>query len=175
MPTLTSTVNNQLVATLADDAPAGDLAAGSPGTSRVSVLHGVRLASGTAAGQADLLFADTRTLTDGTTEDIDLAGSLTDAFGNTIGNARVKALYVKAANGNTTDLTLGADVGAPWATFLNSTGTITLRPGASIQLIAGEGDATAYEVTATTADILQVANGAGADADYDIVVIGASA
>lgn len=161
-------------AALADVAPTNDLGAGSPGSSVVNVSHGVRLANGTAAGQADLMFADTRTLGDGATEDLDLAGVLTDAFGNVLGTARVKAIYVKAAAANTTDITIGAGTN-PWATLLNTTGTITLRPGASFQAIADDGDATGWLVTAGTGDILQVANSAGAAGDYDIVVIGASA
>ena len=170
--TLTSTITNQLVATLADTAPTGDLATAAPGTSRVSVTHGVRLATGTGAGQADLMFSDTRTLGDGSSEDLDLAGVLTDAFGATITNVRIKAIYIQAAAANTTDLTIGGGAN-DWSTLLN--GTIVLRPGGSFQAIAGVADATAWTVTAGTGDSLQVANSAGASADYDIVVIGASA
>lgn len=173
--TLTATITNSLVASQADTAPTGDLSTGSPATSRTAVSHGVRLANGTGAGQADIKWDDQRTVTDGATEDLDLNGVLTDAFGASVDAARIKALYLKAADANTTDLTIGADVLNPWATFLNATGTITLRPGASVQLIAGAADATGFAVTAGTGDILQVANGAGADADYDIVIIAASA
>jgi hypothetical protein len=41
----------------------------------------IALASGTAAGQADRVFSDTRTLAASANEDLDLAGALTDAFG----------------------------------------------------------------------------------------------
>lgn len=170
----TGTITNQVVATLTDADPVGDLAAGVAATSKVTTLHGVRLATGTGAGQADLMFSDTRTLGDGSSEDLDLAGSLSDAFGGTITNLRVKAIYIKSSSANTTDLTVGAGTN-PWATLLNSAGTITLRPGASFQAIAGEADATAWTVTAGTGDVLQVSNGGGATADYDVVVIGASA
>jgi hypothetical protein len=55
-----------------------------------------------------------------------------------------------------------------------ATHTVTVRPGGLFQLIAP--DATAYAVTATTADLLRITNsGAGTSVTYDIVLLGASA
>lgn len=144
------------------------------------------LNTGTAVGQADLIFHDQRTLVASASEDLDLAGVLTDAFGTALTFARIKGLIVAArgvtdANGvtttpNTNSVVVGAAAGAPWTTLLNSTGTVTLRPGAVFAAFAGDTDATGYAVTATTADLLKVANSAGSTSvTYDIVVIGASA
>lgn len=134
------------------------------------------LGNGTGAGQADRLFSDRRTLAASATEDLDLAGVLTDAFGATLTFARIKALLVRASSGNTNSVVLGAASSNPWATLLNGTGTLTLRPGASVLLSAGVGDATAYAVTAATGDLLKVANSAGGSAvTYEIAIIGASA
>lgn len=135
----------------------------------------VSLSTGTTAGKADKAFSDTRTLAASATEDLDLAGVLLDAFGVAITFARIKGLIIKASAANVNNVVVGAAT-APWITLLNSTGTITLRPGASFCAMAGVADATAYGVTATTADILKVANsGAGTSVSYSICIIGASA
>jgi len=142
----------------------------------VSVSRSVNLASGTGAGQADRVFHDRRTLAASASEDLDLAGSLVDAFGQTITFARIKGLVVSAAAANTNNVVIGAAASAPWAALLGATHTLTLRPGAAVAVMAGEADAAAYVVAATTADLLKIANsGAGSGVTYDIVIIGASA
>lgn len=149
-----------------------DLSTASDSMSR---RYGAYLSSGTGAGKADLRFADTRTLAASATEDLDLAGSLVDIYGATLTFAKIKAVIISAAAGNTNSVVVGAGTN-PWLTALNSTGTITLRPGAFIALGAGAADATAYAVTAATGDILKIANsGAGTSVTYDIVIIGTSA
>ncbi|MBT2449477.1 hypothetical protein J7F03_20770 [Streptomyces sp. ISL-43] len=141
----------------------------------LSKRYGAYLATGTGAGKADLRFADTRTLAASATEDIDLAGSLVDIYGATLTFAKVKAIVIAAAAGNTNNVVIGAGTN-PWITALNSTGTITLRPGAFIMLGAGAADATTYAVTAGTGDILKITNSAGSTSvSYDIVIIGSSA
>lgn len=138
----------------------------------------VRLTSGTGAGQADKMWSDTRSLATGASEDLDLAGVLTDPFGATITFARVKGLYIKAADANTTNLTVGANVTSAWGTLFGPTGasggTVTLRPGGLFVAVCGAADATAWAVTATSGDLLHVVNAAGATASYDIVIVGAS-
>lgn len=142
---------------------------------QLAFRRGVHLSSGTGAGKADKVFHDQRTLAASATEDLDLAGVLTDAFGAVITFAKIKGLYISAAAANVNNVIVGAGT-TPWVTLLNSTGTITLRPGASFGAMAGVADATAYAVTATTADILKIANsGAGTSVVYDIVIVGTSA
>ncbi|MFF2522433.1 hypothetical protein [Streptomyces liangshanensis] len=141
----------------------------------LSVSRAVLYGSGTGAGLADKLFSDHRTLAASATEDLDLAGVLLDALGTAITFARVKGLLISAAATNTNNVVVGAASSNPWATFLNSTGTVTLRPGATLGLFAGAADPTTYAVTAGTGDLLKVANsGAGTPVSYDIVIIGAS-
>lgn len=135
----------------------------------------VSLTDGAAAGQANRVFSDRRTLAASGAEDLDLAGVLLDAFGATITFARIKGLYIAAAAANTNNVVIGADATNPWATLLNATGTVTLRPGASFAAFAGAADGTGYAVTAGTGDLLQVANsGAGSSVEYDIFVVGAA-
>lgn len=135
------------------------------------------LASGTGAGQADKVFSDTRTLTASSTEDLDLAGVLTDAFGASLTFVKIKALIVSAAAANTNNVLVGG-VAAGLSSIIvpQTTGIVTVRPGAVFAVFAGAADATGYAVTATTADLLHVANSSsGTSVTYDIIVIGTSA
>jgi len=161
------------VAAFAEQTAAIDL-----GTSRApqSLQRSMQLLSGTGAGKADRVFSDRRTLAASGTEDLDLAGTLVDAYGAAITFARVKGLIIAAADANVNNVVVGAAASNPWATLLSATGTVTLRPGAFIAVGTGLADATGYAVTATTADLLKIANSAaGTSVTYDIHVIGVSA
>jgi Ca2+-binding RTX toxin-like protein len=131
--------------------------------------------SGTGADQADLVFHDQRTLAASATENIDLAGGLTDAYGATITFARIKALIVIAAAGNTNDVQVGGAASNAWATWVaNSSDIVTVKPDGILALVSPS--ATGYVVTAGTGDILKIVNsGAGTGVTYDIVLIGSSA
>lgn len=137
--------------------------------------YGVHLESGAGAGKADRIFADTRTLAASATETLDLAGSLTDAYGTTTSFARVKFILVSAAAANTNSVIVGANASADWVGLLNAAGTITLRPGATFAAMSGSADATGMVVTATTADLIKVANSAGSTSvTYDVIIVGNS-
>lgn len=139
-------------------------------------LYRTVLTTGTGAGMADLVFHDQRTLAASATEDLDLAGVLASPLGTTLTFARVKGLIVNALSTNTNNVVVGAASATQWATLLNSTGTVTLRPGATFAAFAGEADATGYAVGAGATDLLKVANsGAGTSVSYQIIVIGCSA
>lgn len=145
-------------------------------TTNIPVNRMIALADGITAGKADRLYAATRTVGASSNEDLDLAGVLLDDFGQAITFARIKALYIAAAVGNTNNVVVGAAAANPWVTLLNSTGTATLRPGAFLLAAAGLADAIGYAVTAGTGDLLRAANsGAGSTVSYDIALIGCSA
>jgi len=133
------------------------------------------VANGTGANQADLVFRDQRTLALSTSENLDLAGSLTDAYGSTITFARIKMVYVKAASDNGGNIVVGgaaANTFVGW--FANSSDKVNVAGGQMFQVVAP--DATGWAVTAGTADILKVENDDGAaEATYDIIIVGASA
>lgn len=167
---LTSKISLELAATLTSALDLGSVSA------PLTYPRQIALTSGTTAGKADKVFHDRRTLSASATEDLDLAGVLTDPLGSTVTFARVKAVLIAAAPGNTNDVIVGAAASNAWATLLNDTGTITLRPGGIFLAAAGQADATCWAVTAGTVDLLKVANSAGSTSvTYDIVVIGASA
>ncbi|MGW3572180.1 hypothetical protein ACWDSL_51460 [Streptomyces sp. NPDC000941] len=168
---LTSTMS---VAVSAELTSALDLATG---TVPLAIRKPVTLTSGTGAGQADKVFSDRRTLAASASEDLDLAGVLVDAFGATITFARIKGLVISAAAANTNNVIVGNATSNGFVSWAGgATHTVTVRPGGTLALIAGQNDATGYAVTAGTADLLHIANsGAGTPVTYDIVLIGASA
>jgi hypothetical protein len=133
------------------------------------------LADGTGAGQADRMWSDRRTIAASGTDDLDLAGVLTDAFGAVVTFARVRGLLVKAAATNTNNVVVGGAASNQFATWAGGVAhTVNVRPGG--MLLLGATDATSYAVTAGTGDLLRIANsGAGTSVTYDIVIIGASA
>jgi hypothetical protein len=126
----------------------------------------ITFADGAGANAANKIYQNTVALSAGAAS-LDLAGSLTDAYGSTAVFVRVKAIYIK--NNGTATMTFGAGSN-PWATLLNSTGTLKLPAGA-FMLIASP-DATGYAVTSGTGDLLNV-SGTGTDT-FDIAILGAT-
>ncbi|TIN82644.1 hypothetical protein [Mesorhizobium sp.] len=132
------------------------------------------LTNGTGANQADLIFADTRTLAASATEDLDLAGSLTDVFGATITMAEVVAILVLADAGNTNNVVVG-DAASPVPLFGGTNPTISVKPGGMF-MIAAPNAAGQFTVGAGSTDDLKIANsGGGTGVTYSIVVVGRSA
>ncbi len=130
------------------------------------------LTSGTGVNQATKLYSATRTLAASTTEDLDLAGVLLDAFGAALVFTAVKGLIVASSAANVNNVVVG---GAATNGFINwvadPTDKVNVRPGGVLALFAP--DATGYAVTAATGDLLRVGNGgAGTSVTYDIVVLG---
>lgn len=130
--------------------------------------------SGTASGQADLMFSDTRTLTASAAENLDVAGTLTDAFGSTLTLVKLRLIWVYAAAANNVannvQLTRPASNGVP---FLMASGDgIALAPGSGFLWF----DPVGVTVTPATGDLLTVTNGAGTNSvNYDVLLIGTSA
>jgi hypothetical protein len=147
-------------------------------SAKVSQAFSSTFESGTGADQADKMYSAERTLAASATEDLDLAGVLTDVFGATITFADVAALIIQnttAAGGN--NVVIGAAGSNPWVGLLNAAGTVTLRPG---QIVAAfqnyTTDAVGFPVVAATGDLLKVANAAGGSSvTYKVTIIGRSA
>lgn len=139
--------------------------------------YGAFLANGVAAGQADRIFHDQRTLAAAANEDLDLNGAgLTDAFGAANAFVKIKGLIIAAAAGNPNPITVGGAAANGFVSWVGSaTDKVSVRPGAVLALFAGAADAAGYAVTAATADLLRVTAGAGGNHTYDVIVIGTSA
>jgi hypothetical protein len=132
--------------------------------------HQEDLANGTGANQANMLWHDQRTLSTGASENIDLAGALTNAFGTTITFTKIKALLIENLNSSRT-LTIGGASSNAWIGALVATNDlIVIQPG-GVFLITAPG-ASGMAVVADTGDILKVLNAAGGDTTYNIAIIG---
>lgn len=129
---------------------------------------------GAGARQANLVFADRRTLAASATEDLDLDGGLADPFGGALVFKRVKAILIQAAAGNANDVIIGGAASNGFVgPFGAATHTMAVKPG-GILLIAAP-TAAGWPVTASTADLLKVANsGGGTGVTYDVILLGAA-
>jgi len=139
-----------------------------------ALTSAVRLLSGTAAGQVDRVFTDTRTLGISATEDLDLAAVLLDAFGAAITFVKIKALIIKAAAGNTNNVHLSRPAGATGVPlFLAVSDGIIIPPGFTF---AWFGSGAGITVTPSTGDLITLTNsGAGTGVTYDVIILGTSA
>lgn len=133
----------------------------------------ITLANGTGVNQADLLWHDQRSLAASTSETLDLVGILQNVFGDTFSAARVKALIIVNTSADA-EIEVGANSSNGTTTITGAGDVVYVRPG-GLFAVAG-GDATAYVITADTADLLRVANLDGVnEATYNVFVIAASA
>lgn len=127
------------------------------------------LADGSGADKASKVFCDERTLTTGATEDLDLAGVLTDGFGATITFTKIRLIFIKADAANTTTLTVGN--GANPFVFLGA-GAHTVTLDAKDAFVLYKPGVNGIAVTAGTGDVLKLANAAGASATYQVILVG---
>lgn len=129
------------------------------------------LANGTGAGQANMLWSDTRTINASSSEDLDLAGGLTNVFGSTITFTAIKGIMIKAASGNSNNVLVGGDANGFIGWVSDATDIIVVKPDGIFLLY--DPSAGGYSVTGGTGDILQIANsGAGSSITYDIILWG---
>jgi hypothetical protein len=165
--TLTTTLHLQLIADLVN---ALDLV---NAQARQSTVKDITLADGSGVNQASKLFSDKRTLIASASEDLDLAGALTDPLGAALTLTKVKLLLITADPGNANDVVVGGAAANAFATpFGDATDKLKIKPGGILLLVAP--NAGGYAVTAGTGDVLTVANGgAGSSVTYSITVIGA--
>jgi hypothetical protein len=132
----------------------------------------VVLGSGTGYGKADIAFMDTRTLAASSSENLDLNGVLTDAFGQVVAAVKVKAIEIENPEASLSTLTLGGAASNTFnGPFSGATYTMDLKPGDKAVFVSRTG----WTVTAATGDLLKVANGAGGSVNYNIKIIAASA
>lgn len=131
------------------------------------------LDNGTGLDQADLPWADSRTLAGVTSENLDLAGLLTNSYGATITFARIKCLILKLKTLTAGyKLEYGGAAANAFPLFKDPTDVGIVRAGGfDIKWVP---DLTAFAVTAGTGDILKINNPNANPVDYDIVLIGAS-
>ncbi|MCE5200843.1 MAG: hypothetical protein ABFD54_05705 [Armatimonadota bacterium] len=135
-----------------------------------SILSAAALSNGAGSGKVQVQWHDRRTLATTTSEDIDLAGVLSSAFG-VVTFTKIKALIIKV-NTVTTGYRLevgGAAANAFASMFGDVSDTVKVQADGVLLLYA---PVDGYTVTAGTADILKISNPSGGSVSYDIIVIG---
>ena len=128
--------------------------------------------TGTNVNQMSGLFFDQRTITNKETEVLDLYNSLTDHFGTTMNFTNVKFFAIVAASANTGDIVVGGALNSwtNWITLSNT--TVRVRAGGAMVFVAP--DVTAYPVTDSTGDKLQIYNAGTNSSTYDVYIGGKS-
>jgi hypothetical protein len=132
----------------------------------VNAQPALTFTNGTGAGQAQVLYQAGRTFS-GASDSLNFGsgGGLVDSYGTAVALTAVKALYIN--NTGTSPITVGAGTN-PITTLLNSTGTMTIPPGAYVCLATP--DPAGWAVTASTACNLNFAGTSGQT--YQIAVLG---
>lgn len=131
-------------------------------------------ANGTGANQADIVYLDERTIAASSSEDLDLAGVLTDAFGAVITAAEVVAIIVVADAGNVNNVVIG-DATAPVPLFGGTNPTFAVKPGGFIAMAAPNAAGLATVGAGSTDDLKVTNSGSGTGVTYKIAILGRSA
>ena len=136
-----------------------------------AVTHNIDWTDGSGANQAEKVFSDERTLSGSSSEDLDLAGSLTDSQGNTITFTAIKSLTVIGGSSNGDDIEVGGAAANGWyGCFKDSTDIGLAAPGGAFH--ADNPSAAGWAVTPGTGDLLKIANADGSTATYEIEIVG---
>lgn len=139
----------------------------------VEYLKALSFGDGAGAGAVNLLFHDQRTLAASASENLDLAGTLADKFGATLTFARIKAVLVYAATGNTNNVNVIREATNGVPLFLAAGDGIAVKPGGLFLWV--DPSAAGAVVTAGTGDLLTVTNSAaGTSVTYDVLILGAA-
>lgn len=142
------------------------------GSSQLAYRKSLAFTNGAGLNQAQYLFHDQRTLTAGANEDLDLAGVLTDIYGNALTFATVKGMLFFLPSTAGGDLTVTAKATNGFASWAGAAGdAIKVKPGGLVLFLAPGADG--YAVTAATGDLVTVTNGDGAaSVTYDVILMG---
>ena len=145
-----------------------------------SVSWSGTLTDGSGASQANKIYAELLTINAAASNNLDLAGGVTDPFGTTFSFALLKLIYVELTTTTAaTSLQVGGHATLAVNTIFGSvTNHDTDQPCIKVRnggvFFLGCTDATGYVVTATTEDILLLKNLDGAAAaTVKIVLVGA--
>ena len=133
------------------------------------------LADGVGLDQCDLLYgAKAVSLSGSGTNNLDVAGTLSDFYGTTITAVKLKFFYFKNLSTTAGDtITLGNHASAALLLFGAAAHTVTVGPNGVFML--WEPGLAGITVTASTGDILKILENSGNANTYDIAFGGTSA
>lgn len=148
----------------------GDLSNLADPTANPVIALAASLTDGRGSGQANSVYYDSKQLGTSASQDYDLVGTLTNAFGDTVNLDLVKTIIVNntgtaASNGS---IRVIAQTFSSWCK--NATDYIIVKPGGCFLLHAP--DTAAYDMSAGS-DTLRITNESGSVvAKYEIGIIG---
>lgn len=131
--------------------------------------YSIDIASGSGSGQANQVFHDTRTVSTGATDSLDLSGVLLNAIRQSVIFTAIKLVIIKAAAANTTILSVRRPAANGVPIFAAASDETPIGPGG---LFVWSSPALGVAVTAGTGDLLDIVNAAGASATYDVIIVG---
>jgi hypothetical protein len=124
---------------------------------------------GTGANQGNMLWHDQRSVGTGS-EDLDLAGGLTSAFGTTITFAVIKGILIYAAAANTGNIIVSRPASNGLVLFAAASDALAaLKPGGLF--LFTDPSAAGLTVTASTGDLLNIDSSSGTSV-YDVWIWG---
>lgn len=139
----------------------------------LALTNRITIPTGTASGQADVSWSDTRTVGASSTDALDLAGTLVGNLGGTLTIVKLKAVLVRAAAANVNNVRVNRPASNGVPLFLAASDGIDVLPGGVFLWVAPGAGVT---VTAATGDLINIDNsGSGTSVTYDVVLIGTSA
>lgn len=143
-------------------------------TAPLNVDARVKMATGVGASQADLLFADTRTLTASSAESLDLnGGALLTPLGQAFNLVKLKAVIISAAAGNTNNVLVSRPASNGVPLFTAAGDEVPVKPGG---VFAWAAPGVGVTVTPSTGDLLTITNSAaGTSVTYNVILVGTSA
>lgn len=147
---------------------------GQSASNAITQALAIAFTDGVAAGNANRIWQDTRTLAASATEDLDFSGSLTDIYGDAVVFADIRAILITADSTNTNNVNVQRASANGLLLFLAASDGFAVRPGGAALWMCP--DATGVAVAAGTADLLTITNSSsGTGVTYTITVVGANA
>lgn len=126
-------------------------------------VHRLSFSDGTGANQADILYMRNAELASGADLDLDLAGVLSDALGNTVACAEVCGMLVvnQSADGTAGDtiLTIGNAASNPWTGWCGGADTAVTIGRGGFLLFCNPDASGIGAVTGGSADTLRITAG----------------
>ena len=152
------------------------IGSGTSGSQGVTAIK-YSVTNGTGSNNSDLWFHDQRSVNTGSTDNLDLAGSLTNAFGTTLTFVEIRFLLIRIISPDgTKSLRIGPqNVSNAWPGPWGGSGATVYLEIEDTFIFYSHYDGGLGTVTATTGDIFPIANQSGSNLTYDIWIIGVSA
>ena len=132
--------------------------------------------NGTGLGKANRVFVQRYTVAFGTPLDLDLAGGLTDWYGNTITFTKIKCFGVgvpyATVGGTAPAVLLGCPASNGFVAWLGDKSDLVRVPNGFAHILGGDGASGGFAVTAGTGDIMEITAETSGSAVINVAFLG---